>query len=102
MADYDWAGHGRPLGRAMPGCRGTVGREGLILVCQKDQGSQGWHRPVILVYVVYSGTECYTVQRQAGRQAGRYYANRKELFVCDIVYQRPMVKEHRTVCAPFV
>ena len=72
MADYDRTGHGLEVHWAGQGRAGEdlVGpgrsREGLVLVCQQNRGSQDRHRPVLrigvlLVYVVYFDIKCLSL-----------------------------------------
>ena len=68
MADYDRTGHGLEVHWAGQGRAGRtwLGREGLVLVCQQNRGSQDRHRPVLsigvlLVYVVYLDITCLSL-----------------------------------------
>ena len=59
----DWRCTGQ--GKAWLG-RTWLGREGLVLVCQQNRGSQDRHRPVLrigvlLVYVVYLDIKCLSL-----------------------------------------
>ena len=56
--DLAWSGE--------PDRTGQLDREGLVLVCQQNRGSQDRHRPVLrigvlLVYVVYLDIKCLSL-----------------------------------------
>ena len=73
----DWRCTGQ--GKAGLG-RTWLGREGLVLVCQQNRGSQDRHRPVLrigvlLVYVVYLDIKCLSLPYPVLPGFARSYPN---------------------------